>query len=199
MNKKLSFDFDDLKKTYGENVSSYKDISEVFVNYLTGKIKKYPFSEGSLQLETKVIIDPLVKMNTNYIFTINSQPKVNGVPSSDDKFGWGPKQGFVYQKAYYEFFIPKELLEPLVSYLNRYEMITYQAVNNAGDEVKNVSQDDVNAVTWGVFKAKEIIQPTVVDHEAFLIWKKEAFASWLDNWGIIYGLDTPQYHFLEKT
>lgn len=50
-----------------------------------------------------------------------------------------------------------------------------------------------------MFKAKEIIQPTVVDHEAFLIWKKEAFASWLDNWGIIYGLDSPQYHFLEKT
>lgn len=70
--KKLSFNFDELKKIYGENLSKYSDISEVFVNYLTGKIKKYPFSEGSLQIETKEIIEPLIKMNKNYIFTINS-------------------------------------------------------------------------------------------------------------------------------
>jgi methylenetetrahydrofolate reductase (NADPH) len=196
--KKLSFNFDDLKRMYGENVSNYNDIAEVFISYLTGKIKKYPFSEGSLQLETKVILDPLVLMNRNYIFTINSQPKVNGVPSTDSQFGWGPKQGFVYQKAYYEFFIPRELLDPLIAHLNKYEMITYQAINNAGDERRNVCKNDVNAVTWGVFKAKEIIQPTVVDHTAFVIWKQEAFMSWLDHWGIIYGLDTPQFKFLER-
>jgi hypothetical protein len=46
--KKLSFNFDELKKMYGETVSSYNDIAEVFISYLTGKIKKYPFSEGSL-------------------------------------------------------------------------------------------------------------------------------------------------------
>jgi methylenetetrahydrofolate reductase (NADPH) len=61
-----------------------------------------------------------------------------------------------------------------------------------------VQAEDVNAVTWGVFKAKEIIQPTVVDHKAFLIWKQEAFASWLDHWGIIYGMDTPQFKYLES-
>lgn len=76
-------------------------------------------------------------------------------------------------------------------------MLTYQAVNNSGNEIKNVLEDDVNAVTWGVFKAKEIIQPTVVDHKAFLIWKQEAFASWLDHWGIIYGMDSESFKFLE--
>lgn len=53
-------------------------------------------------------------------------------------------------------------------------------------------------MTWGVFKAKEVIQPTVVDHTAFMIWKAEAFSSWLDNWAVIYGLETPQFKFLEK-
>lgn len=137
-------------------------------------------------------------MNQNYIFTINSQPKVNGVPSTDPQFGWGPKTGFVYQKAYFEFFIPKELLEPLIAHLNKYDMITYQAINNHNDERKNVEKDDVNAVTWGIFKAKEIIQPTVVDHTAFLIWKTEAFNAWLDNWAVVYGIDTPQFKFLER-
>ena len=115
-------------------------------------------------------------MNNNKLFTINSQPHVNGVPSTDPKYGWGPKYGYVYQKAYYEFFIPKELLEPLIAHLEKHPMITYQAINALGDDRLNVSKDDVNEVTWGVFKGKEVIQPTVVDHNAFLIWKDEIFA-----------------------
>lgn len=29
----------------------------------------------------------------------------------------------------------------------------------------------VNAVTWGVFPGREIVQPTVVDAASFAIWK----------------------------
>jgi methylenetetrahydrofolate reductase (NADPH) len=123
---------------------------------------------------------------------------VNGVPSNDPKFGWGPKHGYVYQKAYYEFFIPKELIEPLVNFLERFPMITYQAINMSEDERLNVTKDDVNAVTWGVFKGKEVIQPTVVDHNAFLIWKDEAFAEWLDPWALVYGFDSPSAEFLRR-
>lgn len=56
----------------------------------------------------------------------------------------------------------------------------------------------MNAVTWGVFKGKEVIQPTVVDHNAFLIWKDEAFLSWVDQWGVIYGQETESYAFLKN-
>ena len=62
----------------------------------------------------------------------------------------------------------------------------------------NVNKDDINAVTWGVFKGKEILQPTVVDHQAFVIWKDEIFNQWVDTWGIIYGVDSPSYNFLKK-
>ena len=198
ISKRLSFNFEELKKLYGETISSLADVSKLFVKYLTGEVKKFPFCEGALQLETQIIIDMLVNMNNNYFLTINSQPKVNGVKSTDPSFGWGPKNGFIYQKAYFEFFIPRELLEPLTQYLNKHEMITYQAINFSGDQRKNINDDDVNAVTWGVFKAKEIIQPTVVDHQAFMIWKDEAFASWLDQWGVIYGVDSPQFLFLQR-
>lgn len=81
--KKISFNFDEQRKMYGENITALSDISDIFIRYLKGEIKKYPFSEGSLQLETNVILETLIKLNKNYIFTINSQPKVNGVPSSD--------------------------------------------------------------------------------------------------------------------
>lgn len=37
-----------------------------------------------------------------------------------------------------------------------------------------VSGAQVNAVTWGVFPAREVIQPTVVDPQSFLVWKARA-------------------------
>jgi methylenetetrahydrofolate reductase (NADPH) len=91
------------------------------------------------------------------LLTINSQPCVNGAKSSDPVFGWGPKNGFIYQKAYYEFFIPKRLLSLLVEYLNEYPMISYQATNAQGEVVTNVPQDSVNAVTWGIFMNHQVI------------------------------------------
>lgn len=162
-------------KAWGSQCRSFKEMSQVFVNYLQGKIKKFPFSEGAIAPETFEINDILFELNRNKILTINSQPRVNGVRSTDPKFGWGPENGYVYQKAYFEFFIHPQLIQPLVEFLNGFDDITFQAVNAAGERFQNVSDGDVNAVTWGVFRGKEVIQPTVVDHQAFMIWKDECF------------------------
>ena len=95
-------------------------------------------------------------------------------------------ESYVYQKAYVELFVPDAMLLPLVEHLTRYPDLTYQAINVKGEKRQNVSEDDVNAVTWGVFRGKEIVQPTVVDHQAFTIWKDEAFKAWVDTWALIY-------------
>jgi methylenetetrahydrofolate reductase (NADPH) len=68
-------------------------------------------------------------MNANKFLTINSYPAVNGVKSSDPVYGWGPERGYIYQKAYFEFFLPEELLAKLIAHLQKFEMISYQAVN----------------------------------------------------------------------
>lgn len=86
----------------------------------------------------------------------------------------------------------------MTSFLDRNQMITYQAINSSGVEKLNVTKDDVNAVTWGVFKGKEVIQPTVVDRNAFLIWKDEIFAQWLDPWAQIYETDSQSAEFLKR-
>ncbi len=57
-----------------------------------------------LQLETGPIQAALAKLNRHGFLTINSQPRVNGLPSHHAVFGWGPGGGYVYQKAYVEFF-----------------------------------------------------------------------------------------------
>ena len=72
MSKKLSFNFEEKKKLWGEEINNLGQIGEVFINYLKGNIKKFPFAEGHLQTETNEILEPLIKMNSNKIFTINS-------------------------------------------------------------------------------------------------------------------------------
>ena len=54
-----------------------------------------PWSEmDSLQLETGYIKDQLVALNRKGFLTINSQPCVNGLPSTDEKVGWGGPNGW---------------------------------------------------------------------------------------------------------
>ena len=113
------------KKQWGATCTTLQDIQTVFTNYITGKIKKFPFSEGALAAETSDLTEVLTKMNGNKLFTINSQPHANAVKSNDAKFGWGPENGYVYQKGYFEFFIPSQLVKPLAAHLDKYSTITY--------------------------------------------------------------------------
>jgi len=48
-----------------------------------------------------------------------------------------------------------------------------------GHEYRNLTTECANAVTWGVFPGREILQPTVVDPISFRVWKDEAFRQWL--------------------
>lgn len=184
--KFLTANIPDKVKAWGESVTSLSQVSEVFSNYINGKIKRFPFSEGQLAPETNDLTDILTLMNQNKMLTLNSQPMVNGAKSNDEKYGWGPDNGYVYQKAYFELFIDQSIVEALCSHLDQYPTISYQAINNDGKKLQNVEDNDVNAVTWGVFKGKEIIQPTIVDHEAFMIWKQEALNVFTRTWAQIY-------------
>ena len=54
------------------------------------------------------------------------------------------------------------------------------------------------AVTWGVFPGREVLQPTVVDPEAFMVWKDEAFSLWLEQWATIYDDESLSYELLHN-
>ena len=110
-------------------------------------------------------------MNKFGFLTINSQPAVNRASSDDKIHVWGPGNGYVYQKAYLEFFVLPELLETLLPYIERDSQLTYYVINKRGDLRTNTKSDGPNAVTWGVFPGKEIIQPTIVEAVSFMAWK----------------------------
>ena len=76
--------------------------------------------------ETEAIAEQLKKVNQAGILTINSQPSANGVPSDDEVFGWGQAGGYVYQKAYLEFFTCEENVLALLQILGRFPGVTFQ-------------------------------------------------------------------------
>lgn len=61
-----------------------------------------------------------------------SQPRVNGAPSTDPKVGWGGDGGYVFQKAYLEFFCSPELLRRLQQLLPRFPSLSLHATNRDG-------------------------------------------------------------------
>lgn len=58
-----------------------------------------PWNDDPLAPETNMLKDALAKVNRRGILTINSQPNINGKPSSDPVVGWGPPGGYVFQKV----------------------------------------------------------------------------------------------------
>ena len=58
-----------------------------------------PWNGEELRPETGLIVDQLAYFNQKGILTINSQPNINGVDSSDPVHGWGSPNGYIYQKV----------------------------------------------------------------------------------------------------
>lgn len=187
-----------LRKLWGDKYEAEREVGNLIISYIEGKTKRLPWCEEMIQEETSNIGDFLKTLNLNYLFTVNSQPRANSVPSSDPIFGWGPNGGYVYQKEYIEFLIPEFLVQPLIECLNQHSSISYQGVNIKGEKFSNVADDSVNAVTWGVFPCQEVAQPTVVDHTAFFIWAGELFHAIREEWMPIYDKDQKSHDVIKK-
>ena len=123
---------------WGNVLEDEKDIWKIFESFISGnpnkdgyKITTFPWCEDDLAPETNLLKDKLVKLNKNGILTINSQPNVNGAPSNDPIIGWGSSDGYVYQKAYLEFFISVDYLSYLLTALEKYPRVNYHIINKA--------------------------------------------------------------------
>eukprot|EP00914_Ancora_sagittata_P032744 GHVO01066133.1.p2 GENE.GHVO01066133.1~~GHVO01066133.1.p2 ORF type:complete len:223 (+),score=40.15 GHVO01066133.1:1080-1748(+) len=166
------------------------------VNHSAHSTFPLPWCSDPLGDESFVIRGQLLKLNSLGLCTINSQPSVNGVPSSDPIFGWGPKGGYVYQKSYVEFFCSAHTAEALRAHFDTRESWTYMDTNARGEASSNC-RDSVNALTWGVFPNAEIKQPTVVDFDSFLSWKDEAFMLWKSEWQTAHPIGSPSWNVIQ--
>ncbi|KAI9037039.1 methylenetetrahydrofolate reductase (NAD(P)H) MET12 [Aspergillus affinis] len=202
--------------------ASREDISTLFRRHVSGDLYIVPWSEGGaeeggngLNAETETIRPELLQLiDKKGWWTLASQPAVNGIRSSDPVFGWGPPgEGFVFQKPFVEFFCPSadyhKVLKPA---LNRHghEKLAWFAANVHGDfetslpgptsdaDPLEMNPANVNAVTWGVFRGKEIVTPTIIEEVSFRAWGDEAFRIW-DEWRRIYPRDSAAGKFLDDT
>lgn len=184
-------------KYWGHPAKS-EDINDLFVKHIEGQLAAIPWSEEELLPESSTIKPHLLKMNTKGWWTVASQPAVNGERSSHATYGWGPQHGFVFQKAFVEFFIPKadwvvlreRLADPEVR-----DSVCFYASNANGDfassdatggSARGEEETSTNAVTWGVFPGKEIVTPTIIEEVSFRAWSEEAFGIWAE-WSKVYG------------
>ncbi|RSL53061.1 hypothetical protein CEP54_010593 [Fusarium duplospermum] len=176
-----------------------QDINDLFVKHIQGELSAIPWSEEELLAESSTIQPHLLRLNQKGWWTVASQPAVNGLRSSDGTFGWGPPNGFVFQKSFVEFFIPSSEWSVLKEKLNSSELcdsVCFYAGNAKGDFVSSDKGGHVdgssgagpstNAVTWGVFPGKEIITPTIIEEVSFRAWCEEAFGIW-GEWAKVYG------------
>ena len=193
---------EDRKAEWGEAPLEDCDVWEVFARYVEGRCSRLPWCAEPLQLETVSIIERLASINRSGFLTINSQPQLNGVDSEDPVFGWGGSGGVVYQKAYLEFFTSTmnfHKLKELIENNKKYKSLTYHATNHDGSiTLNNNRSGGTAAVTWGVFPGREVLQPTVVDPEAFMVWKDEAFSLWLEQWAVLYDDESLSFDLLHN-
>lgn len=185
-----------------------EDVTNLFKQHVLGQLDTVPWSDdidaegtsggaGALRAETDVIRQELLRMiEGKGYWTLASQPAVDGVRSDDPVFGWGPKgEGFVFQKAFVEFFCTRNDWQKLKQRLQeastfRYSWLKIDAegqfeTSESGEQTdgkpsskRTPGTSGVNAVTWGVFKGKEITTPTIIEAESFRAWGEEAYSIW---------------------
>ncbi|CAI8494291.1 unnamed protein product [Hanseniaspora opuntiae] len=123
--------------------TSLKDLGDLIINYLKGDLRSLPWCDTSVALEAKQLLRLLISLNQGGILTVNSQPKANGVPSSDPILGWGPSLGYVYQKQYIEFLLPKRKLKDFLLLMNQKTTTTFTyLISDSQDEIFIYKGDD---------------------------------------------------------
>lgn len=169
---------------WGEPTSP-TDITNLFASHLSGsRPTQLPWSESAtLSPETALIVPHLLTLTQQKSYwTIASQPAVDGLPSTNPTHGWGPAGGFIFQKAFVEFFLPladfhAHLKRHLTSPAIRPEVSWYMGTSSGTFE-SSEPRDAVHAVTWGSFPGKEIVTATMVEEVSFRAWVDEAFGIW---------------------
>ena len=121
----------------------------------------------------------------------------------------------MFQKAFVEFFVSRsswdEDLKPMLQQYPEEEIswLKTDASGNFESSTSSVSNADkmsskptpgvngVLPVTWGVFRGKEIVTPTIIEEQSFRAWGEEAYGIWSE-WRRVFPRGSEEEQFLEK-
>ncbi|PAA69532.1 hypothetical protein BOX15_Mlig030184g1 [Macrostomum lignano] len=200
-------------RMWGSEPTSEPDIWRVFASHLSGKpvspdgvrVTRLPWGDeeplpsSSESSEAAKARQRLAGLSERGLLATNHLLRVNGASSDHPVHGWGGSGGFVYQRAYLEFFLPGCRLPALQSALSSHGggRVSFHIADRSGN-VNLANFSEPIALTWGVFPASEVAQPTVCDGAAFLAWRDEAFALWTEEWGRLYEEGSPSRRLIES-
>jgi methylenetetrahydrofolate reductase (NADPH) len=178
----------------------FKDVILLFARHIRNELEVLPFSDQSLSPETSLIQEELLAMIHKGLLTVASQPAGDSIKSTDKIFGWGPPGGRVFQKAFVEFFVSDEMWHNLKTELDSLgDLVSYYDGTSGKDNnfSTNLRAGSSNAVTWGVFPNREVVQSTILEEESFLAFRDEAFSIWKE-WCQLYKPGTASYELLDN-
>lgn len=106
------------------NPKSVEEITSLFCSYLESHrgdsvVLVTPFTSGPLSSESLTILSELLTITKRGWWTVGSQPAVDGATSNNETVGWGPHGGWVYQKAFVEFFADEEDIVQIENLVNK--------------------------------------------------------------------------------
>ena len=187
------------------------DITSLFRRHVLSEVESLPWSDEvdpdglngatALRPETLTIRNELLSLIDKGYWTVASQPAVDGVRSDDKVYGWGPANGWIFQKPFVEFFCTTrewdECLKPKLTTASLEEVswmkTDAEGVFESTETVLNGQRKSggisskrtpgatgVNAVTWAVFGSKEVLSSTIVEPPSFRAFGEEAFVLWTE-------------------
>ncbi|TGJ86518.1 hypothetical protein E0Z10_g2228 [Xylaria hypoxylon] len=179
---------------------SIEDVNTLFVRHLKGELNAIPWSEEEVHEETGTITDQLIRLNQRGLWTVASQPAVNGFRSEDPTFWLGPSPWLHISKgvrrvlylrcrmAHPKRKVNKPRAGDFVSsdFPSAASPSGTAETTGADDNGYSMGESTTNAVTWGVFPGKEILTPTIIEEVSFRAWSEEAFGIFSE-WAQVYG------------
>lgn len=98
-----------------DSPTTIEDLTRLFLSYLHSEIVSTPFSPSPLFAESHSILPHLERLTERGCWTVFSQPAIEAVSSTDEVFGWGPANGYVFQKCFVEFFAEKHDVDLIIN------------------------------------------------------------------------------------
>ncbi|OLY85658.1 Methylenetetrahydrofolate reductase 1 [Smittium mucronatum] len=176
---------------------SLSHLNDLFSKYCKDEISSLPWTSDNINSRNSDFGKEVLAMLPNFgIWPLASQRAIDGITSNDPELGWGPANGYVYQRSFIEFFATEAIASKILKLLENstdysYYLSKQDPITNEPHIISNavVSENiQSTALCWGVFPSSPVIQSALIDKLNFEYWSKEAiqlWRVWADQLGVV--------------
>ena len=183
----------ELLRMWGEAVTCEEDVWRMVESYYTGsEVTITPWCSEAVSGQARLVASSLASLASSGLLVTNCQVAASNVPSEDPVIGWGPPGGFISQKGYLEFLMPRSRLASLLACVQSYPGVSYQVVSSdmTVDLTNLEDRDQALAITWAVFPGQDLVTTAIAQPSMFPVWSQEVFSLLEAGWGGLYPEDT---------